>query len=44
MEEVKTEKKTFVVKVKEKIKNTKEKWDVKKAKAIHYLAEHPEEK
>ena len=42
MEEIKTEKKTFVVKVKEKVKKSKEKWDKKKESAFHYLAEHPE--
>lgn len=36
------EKKTFMTKVKEKTKKTKEKWDEKKEKAFHYLAEHPE--
>ena len=42
MEENKIEKKTFVVKVKEKVRNTKEKWKEKKESAIHYLAGHPE--
>jgi len=42
MEEIKTEKKKFTEKVKEKLKTTKEKWDKKKESAFHYLAEHPE--
>lgn len=42
MEENKTEKKSFVAKIKEKVKNSREKWNEKKESAIHYLAEHPE--
>lgn len=42
MEENKTEKKTFVVKVKERAKKTKEKWKEKKESAIHFLAENPQ--
>lgn len=42
MEENKTEKKTFMVKVKEKAKETKAKWKKKKDDAFHFLAENPQ--
>lgn len=42
MEENKQEKKTFMVKVKEKVKETKEKARKRREKAFHYFATHPE--